>query len=104
MNSKIVLIVLAVVVTAWVLQCMCNGSNPRTPRFVVYGSMQCGYTVKMLDYLKGEGGSVRFVDVNTNTGNAEFKRATRGKNIRGVPYTIDNNTNKGIRGFKEINL
>jgi glutaredoxin len=66
--------------------------------------MQCGFTVKMLEYLKGTGESVSFVDVNTSTGNAEFKRVTKGKNIRGVPYTIDNKTNKGIRGFQEIIL
>lgn len=102
MKSIIVIIVITIAI-AWVLQCLCSG-NPRNPRFAVYGSMRCGYTVKMLDYLKGAGESVRFVDVNTNTGNAEFKRATRGKNIRGVPYTIDNKTNKGIRGFQEIIL
>lgn len=98
---KFFIIALVVILSVWMFQCVCSNTNPR---FVVYGSMQCGFTVKMLEYLKGTGESVSFVDVNTSTGNAEFKRVTKGKNIRGVPYTIDNKTNKGIRGFQEIIL
>ena len=78
--------------------------NNNSPRFIVYGSMNCGFTVKMLNYLKNANQSVKFVDVNTKKGDLEFKRVTAGKNIRGVPYTKDNKTNKDIRGFQEIIL
>lgn len=102
MNSfiPVFIVVCIAMIYACSVQCMRN----RTPRFVVYGSMQCGFTVKMLDYLNGAGESVRFVDVDTHTGNAEFKRITKGKNIRGVPYTVDRTTNTSIRGFQEIIL
>lgn len=72
--------------------------------FVVYGSMRCGYTVKMLDHLKELGQSIRFVDVNTAEGDAEFKKVTEGKNIRGIPFTIDTRTGKEIAGFQKINI
>lgn len=102
MNSFLILAIILIAI-AFVLQYCYNGIE-KTRRFTVYGSMKCGYTVKMLQYLKNSAESVRFVDVNTFTGDAEFKRITKGKNIRGVPYTIDHKTNKNIRGFQEINL
>jgi glutaredoxin len=73
-------------------------------RFTVYGSMGCGYTVKMLDYLKSLDVSYEYVDVNKPAGDAAFKEVTAGKNIRGIPYTIDHKTSEGIAGFKEIIL
>ena len=98
-------IVLVAIVLFFMIQYACSGRMyVSEPRFVVYGSMRCGFTVKMLDYLRGAGESVRFVDVNTSAGDVEFKHVTIGKHIRGVPYTIDNNTKKGIRGFQEIIL
>lgn len=74
-------------------------------RFSVYGTMRCGYTVKMLDHLKALGQSVRFVDVSIPEGDAEFKNVTEGKNIRGIPFTIDHKTSETISGFQtKINL
>lgn len=102
MKRSVVALAIVLLVVVYVLAFQCAGN--RESRFVVYGSMRCGFTVKMLDHLKTVGAAVRFVDVNTSTGNAEFKRVTKGQNIRGVPYTIDNETKKGIRGFQEIIL
>ena len=81
-----------------------GGGTSRGSRFTVYGSMRCGYTVKMLDYLKSRDVSYEYVDVNKPAGDAAFKEVTAGKNIRGIPYTIDHKTSEGIAGFKEIIL
>ena len=48
--------------------------------------------------------SYTFVDVNKPDGNNAFKNATSGKNIRGVPYSIDHKTGEEIAGFREIIL
>ena len=73
-------------------------------RFTVYGTMRCGYTVKMLDHLKKIGTSYEFVDVSLPAGDAAFKEATRGKNIRGIPFSVDHQTGEEIAGFREIIL
>ena len=73
-------------------------------RFTVYGSMRCGYTVKMINYLEAHKMSYTFVDVNKPDGNNAFNKATSGKNIRGVPYSIDHKTGEEIAGFREIIL
>lgn len=73
-------------------------------RFTVYGTMRCGYTVKMLDHLKKIGTSYEFVDVSLPAGDAAFKEATRGKNIRGIPFSVDHETGEEIAGFREIIL
>jgi glutaredoxin len=96
-----------VVALIFVYMYNCKSTNLITESsstFVVYGSMRCGYTVKMLDHLKELGQSIRFVDVNTAEGDAEFKKVTEGKNIRGIPFTIDTRTGKEIAGFQKINI
>ena len=84
--------------------CVCGSKGTVTDggreRFVVYGSMRCGYTVKMLDYLKSHNQKFRFIDVNTPEGGAAFDKL----NVRGVPYTIDLRTGDKISGFRKINL
>jgi glutaredoxin len=58
----------------------------------------------MINYLEAHKMSYAFVDVNKPDGDIAFKKATSGKNIRGVPYTIDHTTGEEIAGFREINL
>lgn len=92
------------IVLLMIMGILCTNSQTRSiseeGRFKMYGSMRCGYTVKMLDYLKSRGQNVKFVDVNTPEGGAAFNKL----NIRGVPYTIDLKTGEKISGFREINL
>lgn len=106
MNKKVMYGLLALL--ALLLLCYCSSSANRmtiepsnASRFSVYGTMRCGYTVKMLDYLKEMGQSVRFVDVSLPEGDAEFKNVTEGKNIRGIPFTVDHKTGDTIAGFQK---
>jgi hypothetical protein len=56
----------------------------------------------MLDYLRAHKQTVQYIDVNTPSGQAEFKKATAGKNIRGIPFSINTRTQETISGYKEI--
>ena len=104
-KKYLIALIILLVTMLGVYQCQCTPNHETSsPRFMVYGSMNCGYTVKMLNYLKNANQSVQFIDVSTESGDLEFKRVTKDKNIRGVPYTIDNKTKKNIRGFQEIIL
>lgn len=102
-NILIILVIIAIVFITMYTYCT-NSVTDIGSRFTVYGSMHCGYTVKMLDYLKARGVSYTFVDVNKPEGDSAFKEATIGKNIRGIPYSIDHKTGEEIAGFKEIIL
>jgi len=109
-EKKMYTLSLIATVFAIVMYLHCTSTNYKTgnmgigSRFTVYGSMRCGYTVKMLDHLKARGVSYEFVDVNKPLGDAAFKKVTMGKNIRGIPYSIDHKTGEDIAGFKEIIL
>ena len=102
MNYKLTIIAIAVVLFIG-MRCLYTNKQSMggvDERFIVYGSMRCGYTVKMLDYLKSHNQKVKFIDVNTPEGGAAFNKL----NIRGVPYTIDMQTGENISGFRKINL
>lgn len=99
-SKKVYFITIAVVlVLCFLYQCM-NKKTMGQERFKMYGSMRCGYTVKMLNYLRSKGQQVRFIDVNTPDGGEAFDKL----NIRGVPYTIDMRTGEKISGFRKIIL
>lgn len=99
MISKQYFAAIAVVLVMYMLY-LCAHRPSREHRFEMYGSMRCGYTVKMLEYLRSRGQRVKFIDVNTPEGGAAFDKL----NIRGVPYTIDTQTGEKISGFRKINL
>jgi glutaredoxin-related protein len=105
MNDKHLGIIALLVLLAIALYCThATRSRDDAVRFTVYGSMRCGYTVKMLDHLKSVGASHEFVDVNRPDGDAAFKEVTKGKNIRGIPFSVDHKTGEEIAGFREIIL
>lgn len=69
-------------------------------RYVVYGTMRCPYTVKMIDELKSKNLGYTFVDVSTESGNERFKKvATK---TSGVPYTVDTKTGEHILGYRKM--
>lgn len=91
---------IALVLFVYMMYLCMNETTTGRERFKMYGSMRCGYTVKMLNYLRTKGQRVKFIDVNTPEGSVEFDKL----NIRGVPYTIDMRTGEKISGFRKINL
>ena len=99
-SKKVYFIAIAVVLVVYLLYQCTNKKTMGHERFKMYGSMRCGYTVKMLNYLRSEGQQVQFIDVNTPEGSEAFDKL----NIRGVPYTIDLRTGEKISGFRKINL
>jgi glutaredoxin-related protein len=101
-SKKVYFIPIVVVLIMYLVYQCSNKASTGTPsgRFKMYGSMRCGYTVKMLNYLRSKGQEVTFIDVNTPEGGAAFDKL----NIRGVPYTIDTRTGEKISGFRKINL
>lgn len=96
-SKKLYFIAIALVLFMYVMY-LCSSMGQE--RFKMYGSMRCGYTVKMLNYLRSKGQQVKFIDVNTPEGSLAFDKL----NIRGVPYTIDMRTGEKISGFRKINL
>lgn len=115
-----VFVLLAVVmgIAVWACSLCCGGGGAARhmeymdatdkARFVVYGSMRCGYTRKQLDYMKAHGMSHRFVDVDTPTGERAFREVrdrTGNGEVRGVPFTVDTrDPPRTYAGFSEINL
>lgn len=69
-------------------------------RYIVYGTMRCPYTVKMVDELKSKNLGYTFVDVSTESGNERFNKvATK---TSGVPYTVDTKTGEHILGYRKM--
>lgn len=75
-------------------------NKKRVETYVVYGSMKCPFTVKMLDELKSKSNDVTFVDVSTNEGHSRFAKVTSRTN--GVPYTVNTTTGEHIVGYKAL--
>ena len=62
-------VVIAVIVACKIMQlkfavagCSAKKAEPAPTEYIVYGSMQCGYTVKQLEYLEKKGISFTFMD------------------------------------------
>ena len=73
---------------------------PKKNRFVVYGTMRCPYTVKMIEELKSKNHGYTFVDVSTDQGNESFKKVS--SKTSGVPYTVDKKTGEHIIGYRPM--
>ena len=64
----------------------------------VFGSMNCGYTVKLLEELQKHGVKFTFVDTNTPKGNQEYKK----HNVDGVPLTVCTKSKKRVIGYMPV--
>lgn len=67
---------------------------------VVFGSLSCGYTVKLIDALKQNKvwDKVTFVDTDTTEGKREYN--TLG--VDGVPFTVHAKNGKSAHGYMDI--
>tara|TARA_Y100000389_G_C17469368_1_gene528863 strand:+ start:2453 stop:2932 length:480 start_codon:yes stop_codon:yes gene_type:complete len=72
-------------------------SKPSFKNVVVYGSLSCGYTVKLIDELKKNKvwNDVSFVDVDTKEGATAFKTL----DVSGVPISINNASGAIVHGY-----
>lgn len=71
---------------------------PPNKHIVVYGTMKCGYTVKLLEELSSNNISYTFVDTSTPKGNEEYSKY----NVRGVPLTVCTKNNKKTVGYMPV--
>lgn len=71
-----------------------------TTTFVVYGTMKCPFTVKMLNELESKSHTYRFVDVSTKEGHKRFSKVTT--KTDGVPYTVNTTTGEHIIGYRPM--
>ena len=70
--------------------------------YVVYGTMRCGYTVKMCEHLQKTGRTFEFVDVSEQT-EAYIKELRRfGVESSGVPFVVHKPTDTYFIGFKPV--
>jgi glutaredoxin len=70
--------------------------------YEVYGTMRCGYTVKMCQHLQAIGKTFKFIDVTKNAGAYENVLKHFGVTRSGVPFTVHKPTNTYFIGFKEV--
>lgn len=93
-RKVVILIVLCILAVA--LSLKTNSSD----KYIVYGTMRCPYTVKMVDELKSKNVEYAFVDVSTEEGNAAFSKAA--PDTDGVPFTVNTTTGKSFLGYRTI--
>lgn len=68
--------------------------------YIVYGTMRCPYTVKMVQELKSKNLEHKFVDVSTKEGNDEFSKAA--PDVTGVPFTVNKTTGESFLGYRPM--
>lgn len=66
---------------------------------VVYGTMKCGYTVKLLDELRSHRIAHSFVDTSTTKGSSEYSKF----NVKGIPLTVCLKNRTTAVGYMPIN-
>lgn len=71
---------------------------PTNKHIIVYGTMKCGYTVKLLEELSSNNVNYTFVDTSTPKGNEEYSKYK----VRGVPLTVCTNNNKKAVGYMPV--
>ena len=89
----------------FVLLCVFMAAMTRYPvadpkSYVVYGTMKCPYTVKMVEELKSKNMEYEFVDISTKEGNAAFSKAA--PNVGGVPFTVNKITGESFLGYRVL--
>ena len=89
--------------------CVCdNSTTPNGKRvtfdveYVVYGTMSCGYTVKMCDHLKRTGKSFEFVDVSEQTTLYQNVLNKFGVKSSGVPFVVHKPSDTYFIGFRKV--
>jgi glutaredoxin len=70
--------------------------------FVVYGTMSCGYTVKMCEHLQKTERTFEFVDVRKNTDRYMKELARFGVKSSGVPFVVHKPSDTYFIGFKPV--
>lgn len=72
------------------------------PEYTVYGTMSCGYTVKMVKHLKDIGKNFKFVDVNENK--QQFEKVLEGFGVQrtGVPFNVHEPSSTYFIGYKQV--
>lgn len=68
--------------------------NSNNPRYIIYGSMKCGYTLKLLDHLKEINRMHEFIYKDAN-GDKNYESL----NVQGVPCIYCMKTGKFVVGF-----
>jgi len=70
--------------------------------YIVYGTMSCGYTVKMVKHLENIGKSFKFVDITQNSN--VYESVLKHFNVKhiGVPFTVHKPSDTYFVGFKAI--
>lgn len=112
MGSETLMYIVALCLMMIIMQLFCNclmkgGSKPTRHvvldhEYEVYGTMRCGYTVKMCKHLQTIGKTFKFIDVTANekayNNILRHFRVTRS----GVPFTVHKPTDTYFIGYKEI--
>lgn len=95
-RKVLILVILCVVVAALTRYPM----KKSDARYIVYGTMRCPYTVKMVEELKAKNFEHRFVDVSTKEGNDAFSKAA--PDVDGVPFTVNTITGESFLGYRPM--
>ena len=110
MNMKNVLMLVCGFVLLFGVTCACKPNMVWKPKkrvtfdseFVVYGTMRCGYTVKMCDHLKNTGRTFDFVDVRKDTDRYVKELRRFGVESSGVPFVVHKPSDTYFIGFKAV--
>lgn len=95
-----ILVILCVFVAALKSYPMVTPQQPSDSNYIVYGTMRCPYTVKMVNELNTKNLEHKFVDVSTKEGNDAFSKAA--PDVTGVPFTVNTTTGESFLGYRPM--
>lgn len=79
-----------------------DGSDDIDTEYIVYGTLRCGYTVKMINHLKEIGKGYMFVDVSKHEDKYNKVLNHYGVKRSGVPFTVHTPSDTYFIGYKQV--
>jgi hypothetical protein len=107
------LVICVLCVMGWVCRPSClRGVKPvkhvsfqeQKDEYVIYGTLRCGYTVKMIKHLDIIGKQYKFVDVSKKENEIMYEHVLNHFGVKrgGVPFTVHIPSDTYFIGFKKI--
>lgn len=102
---KNILLVLVVLFVLYTFSSPCKSKQKHVsfaPEYEIYGTMTCGYTVKMINHMKEVGKTYKFIDVSKEPHMYKYVLDQYKQKHVGVPFVVHIPTNTFFVGFKPL--
>lgn len=104
---KKIALVIAVLFLIYIVTISCEKGQKKVsfaPEYEVYGTMSCGYTVKMIDHMKQIGKTYKFIDISKNPSMYTNVLEMYSQKHIGVPFVVHVPTQTFFVGFKQLKI